>query len=255
VPTYPHPFHYQLSHLHATIIGFFTAADTITTTGTERMRIDSSGNVGIGTTSPTGLFSIEQGSTGPVMFVGDQGTSTPHFVIDGKGNVGIGTTSPSDALHIWRNASGNTTVKITNLATGNSTARLTLEGPTSSGGFIAYASDFYDSDFADKLAIMSDGGASGFVVVARSGDIQFNAPINTERVTIKGDSGNVGIGTTTPTTQFQATNSTANATTTIEFGKVNQNKGSCIILYDSSGTAYYCSVEGGTFTCDTTSCE
>ncbi len=67
--------------------------------------------------------------------------------------------------------------------------------------------------------------------------------------------GNLGIGTTTPTVSFQVTDTSANATTTIEIGKTGQNKGSCLKLYDAAGTTYYCSINNGSLTCTTTSCE
>ena len=92
----------------------------------ERVRITSSGNVGIGTTSPSAALHINTGAVGlPKLRLQHSGTGNDvfeitsgltgvsnggfgiydvdetayRFVINSSGNVGIGTTSPSNILH------------------------------------------------------------------------------------------------------------------------------------------------------------
>jgi hypothetical protein len=111
---------------------FFPAADTIAFTegGVEAMRINSSGNLGIGTSSPqaklhvsnssSGLLFSEDGSKAviigtnaagtvsqelflrgdPLTFTGSGGGGAEHMRLNSDGNVGIGTSSPSTKLHV-----------------------------------------------------------------------------------------------------------------------------------------------------------
>jgi hypothetical protein len=77
----------------------------------------------------------------------------------------------------------------------------------------------------------------------------------TARMTLDA-SGNVGVATSTPVANFQATTASTNATTTMEVGKSGQNKGSCLKLYRTDGSAIYAYVAAGatTFTLTTTAC-
>ena len=66
---------------------FFPAADTIAFAegGTESMRLDSSGNLALGTTSPTGRLTISQSTNGNAFVVNAPGGSNSNFIMQGSG--------------------------------------------------------------------------------------------------------------------------------------------------------------------------
>jgi hypothetical protein len=85
----------------ATSIKFFTAANATTTTGSERIRVTSVGNVGIGTTSPSGKLEISGNGLNEKQLVitdSDNTTGRGQFVHNGsttsiisQGTSGLGT--------------------------------------------------------------------------------------------------------------------------------------------------------------------
>jgi hypothetical protein len=155
----------------------------------ERMRINSAGNVGIGTTAPIGRFTVvgSAGSAGLLDFNTDatrcdiqsynkplainrQGNNT--LLNEGGGNVGIGTTSPISTLQ----SAGNLTVGPGSAANLIGTMQLLTGGASPINNRITYGTD----GTGWKFAIGKNQGGTV-----------------TDQFVIQ-DNGNIGIGTTAP---------------------------------------------------------
>ena len=76
-------------------------------------------DVGISSSTPFAGLSVEQvTSNTPVVFVGDQGTSTPHLIVDGSGRVGIGTSSLVSTGNLTYKFGVNGTVALQGISAG-----------------------------------------------------------------------------------------------------------------------------------------
>jgi hypothetical protein len=160
------------------------------TVASEKVRIDSSGNVGIGEDNPTSKISVVGGASDagisiksggnagvdPFRVTWTSGTEGDMFIVDDNGNVGIGTSSPGYQLDLRRNDTGTTpSLGIRQLGTGD--ASMAFQTTTSPFGFIIGV----DASDGEKFKF-----STGTENVAAATKLTIDT------------SGNVGIGTTSP---------------------------------------------------------
>jgi hypothetical protein len=183
----------------ATIVG---ATDTATNSGlldfytanggtwVSRLRINSAGNIGVGTTSPGFRFDVQGGQlnvSGGLCIAGDcktawsqvggsQWSNASSNIYFNTGNVGIGTTTPASRFDVGAGAVRGSYTDLVVGAGGNN-AQIELYGPNKSA------------------ALTNDETLNGMVLYTNGPS--FNPTL------FLGNSGNVGIGTTSPSDLMQ----------------------------------------------------
>jgi hypothetical protein len=196
----------------------------------ERLRITSAGNVGIGTSSPAAKLDILDGETTVLRVQGSGGTqanrvaelgllsvgnftwrvrgtnnsmrflrdSLEYMRIDSAGNVGVGTSAPLSLLHTVKSESGSAAL-IHNLSNPNNTvigtsAQLGLcgiDGLASTRGVLL-------------SGVVTDAGNGHAFTVSTSA----TSATPTERLRIT-SAGNVGIGTSSPAAKLEVRDTTS----------------------------------------------
>ena len=195
---------------------------TIATDNSERVRINNTG-VGIGTTSPAAKLDVVTttfsnsfvdiqnlkyttfdvlkfgytGSTGSIRtgtidsgifgFAVNTGDGTERMRINTIGNVGIGTNDPDAKLHVKSSNSGATTQSGTLIVEAGSAPSIQILSANSQTQSIKFG----DPQDGDAGRISYSHSTNDMTLVTNGGD----------RVTID-DTGNVGIGTTSPARQL-----------------------------------------------------
>jgi hypothetical protein len=236
------------------------AANTvaITTSSTERLRIDSAGNVGIGTDSPTsasgytslcvnnatngGFLDLQKGGTtyfraeidgsnnallgsGTSIALRFQTNNTERMRITSGGDVGIGTSSPANKLVV---------------SASNPTRGLVAKISNSGSSSLTGAQLHFEQNTIGDWVIGQPAGVDALAIWAN----RFPAADGLERMRID-SSGNVGIGTSSP-----ASNLHVAGTTSAVVARISATTGAPYSLYTSSGSNFFVGKEnsaGGSF--------
>ena len=265
------------------ILKFKTTDSQSGATPTEHMRITNDGNVGIGTTSPTQKLTVdgniyatgsrqisasydanhfirfESLSSGGVMKATDGGVITTLVRSYGDsyfngGNFGIGTDSPGGLLHVSSGTSGDAIVIIESDTDDNDNSdnphlEFRQDGNTIRGkiGLEGTAGQTYSNSIANATYLGSVFEQPVQIITGDTGSVQ------TAKMTILANTGNVGIGTTSPTAPLEVNGNLVftSENNSITFGGVTSspslqitNSSSLSTLYQQNGVLKFDAYNG-----------
>ena len=173
----------------------------------ERVRIDSSGNVGIGTSSPSELLDINAGTAGSVELTTTGGRTIQLTANDSEPFLSVGSTSAHSAAimtngvrRLTVDSSGEVGIGVT-----SPSYKLQVDGQTKVGG----GDDRTPDSLGDGHLMINGNGYTGFLsldadgmwVGHNSGSRNLILAVDEQSRVQINSSGVVGVGTTTPGTQ------------------------------------------------------
>ena len=194
--------------------------------------VRADGNVGIGTTSPSRTLHVstdsgvlikgasgstnakisllpasggrqyDLGNVGSDFRIFDASASVTRMYFDNDGNTGIGTTSPDTKLEVRTDsgaASANSYFRVTAGAAGAYGGTAHFEGAYNDYGNVNQPNIVGKIDMASEVVTTTDVGGTMKFFTKATGGTYATAPIERMRIT---SAGNVGIGTTSPTSKL-----------------------------------------------------